>query len=140
MCGGVNAVVEAMCAGVSHRGLICAPLDGAGASRLDELDRCSWGRVHELARNVAGGLARAGVGRGDAVAVLAGAPGEVAALVQGIWLCGASVTMVHHPTHRTDLAVWAADTGGVLAAVGASTLVVGDPFLAAVGQFEPPRV
>ena len=36
--------------------------------------RHTWGEVHERARRIAGGLAAAGVGHGDAVAVLAGAP------------------------------------------------------------------
>ena len=68
--------------------------------------------VHEQARQVAGGLAAAGVGRGDAVAVLAGAPVEIAPIAQGIWMRGASLTMLHQPTPRTDLARWAADRRG----------------------------
>lgn len=35
--------------------------------------RHTWGEVHERARQIAGGLAAAGVGPGDAVGVLAGA-------------------------------------------------------------------
>jgi non-ribosomal peptide synthetase component F len=37
----------------------------------------SWREVHERARRIAGGLAAAGVGPGDAVSVLAGAPEEI---------------------------------------------------------------
>lgn len=63
--------------------------------------RQSWAEVHERARSIAGALAAAGVGRGDVVAVLAGAPVEIAPTAQGIWMRGASVTMLHQPTPRT---------------------------------------
>ena len=36
--------------------------------------RHTWAEVHERARQIAGGLAAAGIARGDAVGVLAGAP------------------------------------------------------------------
>ena len=65
--------------------------------------RHTWGEVHERARRVAGGLAAAGVGHGDAVGVLAGAPVEIAPTAQGLWMRGASLTMLHQPTPRTDL-------------------------------------
>ena len=39
--------------------------------------RHTWGQVHERARRIAGGLATAGVGHGDAVPVLAGAPASI---------------------------------------------------------------
>ena len=45
--------------------------------------RHTWSGVHETARRVAGGLAAAGVGHGDAVGVLAGAPVEIAPTAQG---------------------------------------------------------
>jgi fatty-acyl-CoA synthase len=60
--------------------------------------RHTWGEVHETARRVAGGLARIGVGPGDAVAVLAGAPVEIAPTAQAVWMRGASLTMLHQPT------------------------------------------
>lgn len=115
----------------TRRGLIAAPVDDDGRSRLGELRTTSWAQVHEQGLRVAGALQEAGVSEGDAVAVLAGAPIEIAPLVQGIWMCGASVTTLHHPTHRSDLSAWLADLSGALAAVGASTVVVGSPFLAA---------
>ena len=65
--------------------------------------RHTWGEVHEKARRIAGGLAAAGVGHGDAVGVLAGAPVEIAPTAQGLWMRGASLTMLHQPTPRTDL-------------------------------------
>jgi fatty-acyl-CoA synthase len=94
--------------------------------------RHTWGEVHERARRIAGGLARAGVGCGDAVPVLAGAPAEIAPTGQGIWMRGASLTMLHQPTPRTDLARWAEETTTVIKMIGAKTVVISDPFIAAV--------
>ncbi|CQD12027.1 acyl-CoA synthetase [Mycobacterium lentiflavum] len=93
--------------------------------------RHTWGQVHERARRIAGGLASAGVGRGDAVPVLAGAPVEIAPAGQGIWMCGASLTMLHQPTPRTDLRRWAEETTAVIKMIGANAVVISDPFLAA---------
>ena len=76
--------------------------------------RHTWAEVHERARRIAGGLAQGGIGRGDAVAVLAGAPVEIAPTAQGIWMRGGSLTMLHQPTPRTDLQRWATDTTGVI--------------------------
>jgi fatty-acyl-CoA synthase len=94
--------------------------------------RHTWREVHDRARRVAGGLAAAKVGHGDAVAVLAGAPVEIAPTAQGIWMRGASVTMLHQPTPRTDLARWAEETAQVIDMIGAKTVIVSDPFLPAV--------
>ncbi|MFT4200457.1 long-chain-fatty-acid--CoA ligase [Gordonia sp. (in: high G+C Gram-positive bacteria)] len=88
----------------------------------------TWSQVREAGRTAAAGLAAAGIGKGDAVAILAGDPGDVADLVQAIWLRGASFTMLHQPTPRTDLEVWLAETREVIAMLGAAALVVGDPF------------
>ncbi|MGV0792960.1 fatty acyl-AMP ligase [Mycolicibacterium sp. XJ1819] len=93
--------------------------------------RHTWAQVHERARRIAGGLAAAGVGHGDAVAVLAGAPVEIAPTAQGIWMRGASLTMVHQPTPRTDLVRWADETTGVIKMISAKAVVVSDPFMAA---------
>jgi fatty-acyl-CoA synthase len=76
-------------------------------------------------------LAAAGIGRGDAVAVLAGAPVEIAPTAQGIWMRGASVTMLHQPTPRTDLVRWAKETADVIDMITAKAVVVSDPFMAA---------
>ena len=91
--------------------------------------RHSWLEVHQRARAIAGGLAAAGVGPGDSVAVLAGAPVEIAPTAQGIWMRGASVTMLHQPTPRTDLEHWAADTSNVIDMIDARAGVESDPFL-----------
>ena len=93
--------------------------------------RHTWGEVHERARRIAGGLAAAGVGRGDAVPVLAGAPAEIAPTGQGVWMRGASLTMLHQPTPRTDLQRWARETIAVIKMIGAKAVVISDPFLAA---------
>lgn len=93
--------------------------------------RHSWAQVHDRARRVAGGLAAAGIGPGDAVAVLAGAPVEIAPTAQGIWMRAASATMVHQPTPRTDLARWAEETTAVIDMISAKAVVVSDPFMAA---------
>src|SRR6185312_16130579 len=53
--------------------------------------RHTWGEVHERARRIAGGLAAAGIGHGDGVGVLAGAPVEIAPTAQGLWMRGASL-------------------------------------------------
>ena len=79
--------------------------------------RHTWAEVHERARRIAGGLAAAGVQHGDAVAVLAGAPVEIAPTAQGIWMRGASLTMLHQPTPRTDLQRWAEETTAVIAMI-----------------------
>lgn len=98
--------------------------------------RHTWGEVHERARRVAGGLAAAGVGHHDAVGVLAGAPVEIAPTAQGLWMRGASLTMLHQPTPRTDLALWAEDTTTVIDMIEAKAVIVSDPFLAAVPVLE----
>jgi fatty-acyl-CoA synthase len=93
--------------------------------------RHTWIEVHERARRVAGGLAAAGVGHQDAVAVLAGAPVEIAPTAQGIWMRGASLTMLHQPTPRTDLQRWALETAAVIDMIDAKAVVVSDPFMPA---------
>jgi len=106
-------------------------LKGMITGEPDAPVRHTWGQVHERARRVAGGLAAAGVGRGDAVAVLAGAPVEIAPTAQGSWMRGASVTMLHQPTLRTDLLRWAEETTTVIDMIDAKAVVVSDPFMAA---------
>ncbi|CAJ1580257.1 fatty acyl-AMP ligase [[Mycobacterium] wendilense] len=98
--------------------------------------RHTWGEVHERARRIAGGLAAAGVGHGDAVGVLAGAPVEIAPVAQGLWMRGASLTMLHQPTPRTDLVVWAADTMNVVDMIEAKAVIISDPFMAAAPVLE----
>ncbi|WP_299563104.1 fatty acyl-AMP ligase [uncultured Mycolicibacterium sp.] len=98
--------------------------------------RHTWGEVHERARRIAGGLAAAGVGPGDAVGVLAGWPVEIAPTAQGLWIRGASLTMLHQPTPRTDLAMWAQDTLNVIGMIEAKAVIVSDPFLSAIPVLE----
>jgi fatty-acyl-CoA synthase len=63
--------------------------------------------------------------------VLAGAPVEIAPTAQGIWVRGASLTMLHQPTPRTDLARWAEETTGVIDMMSAKAVVISEPFMAA---------
>jgi fatty-acyl-CoA synthase len=98
--------------------------------------RHTWGEVHQRARQVAGGLQAAGVGHGDAVCVLAGAPVEIAPTAQGLWMRGASLTMLHQPTPRTDLVVWAEDTMTVIDMIEAKAVIVSEPFLVAIPVLE----
>ncbi|CDO06962.1 long-chain fatty acid--CoA ligase [Mycolicibacterium cosmeticum] len=98
--------------------------------------RHTWGEVHERARRIAGGLAAAGIGPGDAIGVLAGFPVEIAPTAQGVWMRGASLTMLHQPTPRTDLAVWAEDTMTVIGMIEAKAVIVSEPFIVAIPVLE----
>lgn len=98
--------------------------------------RQTWGEVHERARRIAGGLAAAGVGPGDAVGVLAGFPVEIAPTAQALWMRGASLTMLHQPTPRTDLAMWAEDTVTVIGMIEAKAVIVSEPFNVAIPVLE----
>ena len=106
-------------------------LKGMVTGEPDAPVRHTWAEVHERARRVAGGLAASGIGHGDAVAVLAGAPVEIAPTAQGIWMRGASLTMLHQPTPRTDLQRWAEETTAVINMIDAAAVVVSDPFMPA---------
>ncbi|HVE97377.1 MAG TPA: fatty acyl-AMP ligase [Pseudonocardiaceae bacterium] len=93
--------------------------------------RLTWTQVHGKALRAAGtltGSAAPAVQHGDAVAVLAADPALIAPAVQGVWLAGGSVTMLHQPTPRADLAAWAADTVQVLGMIGAKLVLLGPPF------------
>jgi fatty-acyl-CoA synthase len=102
--------------------------------------RRNWAEIHHQARRMAGGLARLGVGPGDRVGVLAGVPAEIAPAVQGLWLRGACLTMLHQPTPRTDLKAWARDTLAVIAMIEATVVVVSDPFMALMPVLSKCRV
>ena len=90
--------------------------------------RRTWSDLHALARRVAGALVEDGLRPGQAVAVLAGLPAEIAPVAQAIWLAGGSMTMLHQPTPRTDLTVWRDDTLRVLKMIDARAVIVGSPF------------
>ncbi|MBB5153603.1 fatty acyl-AMP ligase [Saccharopolyspora phatthalungensis] len=87
----------------------------------------TWAEVHAEARRIAGALGH-DLGPGRVVAILAADPGVIAPAVQGVWLGGGSVTMLHQPTQRTDLAHWAEDTVRVLKMIGARLVLLGAPF------------
>jgi len=90
--------------------------------------RTTWAQVHAAAMTGARRLEVSGIGPGDSVAVLAAGPAEVAPVAQAAWLAGGSVTMLHQPTARTNLATYAEETAGVLALINAKAMVLGDPF------------
>lgn len=90
--------------------------------------RRTWGEIHQLARSATGRLAAAGVRPGDAVAILAAQPVDVAPIAQGAWLAGASVTMLHQPTARTDMRHYLPETAAVLRVIRARAVVLGPPF------------
>ncbi|MHA3019715.1 fatty acyl-AMP ligase [Mycobacterium sp. BMJ-28] len=98
--------------------------------------RHTWGEVHERARRIAGGLAAAGIGPGDSVGVLAGFPVEIAPTAQGVWMRGGSLTMLHQPTPRTDLAVWAEDTMTVIGMIELKAVIISEPFVVAIPVLE----
>jgi fatty-acyl-CoA synthase len=95
--------------------------------------RCTWPEVHAAARRMAAAL-RAGDGEvsglqhGAAVGILAGEPASIAPAAQAVWITGGSVTMLHQPTARTDLAAWAEDTLSVLRMIDAKLVLLGAPF------------
>lgn len=95
--------------------------------------RRGWPEVHATARRMAAELQRGGgptgvLVPGTAVALLAAQPSEIAPTAQAVWLAGGSVTMLHQPTARTDLAAWAEDTVRVLEMIGAKLVLLGPPF------------
>jgi fatty-acyl-CoA synthase len=91
-------------------------------------ERRTWAQVHTVARRIAADLVANGLQPGTSVAVLAGDPALIGPAAQATWLVGGSVTMLHQPTARTDLAEWAADTVRVLEMVGAGLVLLGPPF------------
>ncbi|WP_106849441.1 long-chain-fatty-acid--CoA ligase [Blastococcus sp. Marseille-P5729] len=102
-----------------------------------EFLREDWARIHLDARRAAASLAARGIGAGDAVALFMGSPRHVAVATQACWLRGASVTMLHQPTARTNLTTYAADTFGILQTIDADALVLGPPYADVVEHFAP---
>ncbi|TCO58410.1 fatty acyl-AMP ligase [Actinocrispum wychmicini] len=90
--------------------------------------RRTWAQVHEQAQVMAGGLVDGGLAPRSAVAILAADPALIAPAIQAVWLSGGSVTMLHQPTPRTDLAVWAEDTLRVLSMIDSKLVLLGSPF------------
>ena len=95
--------------------------------------RRTWPEVHDTARRMAAALragadGQPGLARGASVGVLAGEPAAIAPAAQAVWLSGGSVTMLHQPTARTDLAVWAEETVAVLKMINAELVLLGAPF------------
>ncbi|MEV4239733.1 fatty acyl-AMP ligase [Nocardia sp. NPDC050408] len=94
----------------------------------DALRRKTWAELLRHSRCAAQSLADQGVTMGSRVAILAGEPEDVVVAVLACWLLGASATMLHQPTHRTDLTVWARDTIRSLDVIDAKLVLIGPPF------------
>ena len=91
--------------------------------------RRPWRDVHSTARRMAAGLRSVTDGRAPvSVGVLAADPAAIAPAAQAVWLTGGSVTMLHQPTGRTNLAAWAEDTVSVLKMIDAELVLLGAPF------------
>ncbi|MPZ84689.1 MAG: AMP-binding protein [Actinophytocola sp.] len=103
-------------------------LRGVTTGEPNEAVRTTWAQVHTQARAMAGSLVSRGMARHGAVAVLAAEPAAIGPAVQAVWLAGGSVTMLHQPTPRSDLAVWAEDTLRVLNMIGSKLVLLGAPF------------
>jgi fatty-acyl-CoA synthase len=95
--------------------------------------RTTWSDIHQRALGGAATLAERGLGPGQAVAILAGTPAEVAPAAQAVWLAGGSVTMLHQPTARTKLEHYATETMATLKVIGARLVIVGEPFTELAG-------
>ncbi|MFI6026108.1 fatty acyl-AMP ligase [Amycolatopsis magusensis] len=116
----VDTLVATAAGGGQQRGMV--------TGEPQEPVRRTWAEVHEQAKRFAGELIHRGLEPGSAVAVLAAAPALIAPTVQAVWLAGGSVTMLHQPTPRTDLAEWAEDTLRVLRMIGSELVLLGEPF------------
>lgn len=116
----VDKLIETANAGGRQRGVT--------TGEPNEPVHTTWARIHEQARAMAGALVAGGLARHDAVAVLAAEPAAIGPAVQAVWLGGGSVTMLHQPTPRSDLALWAEDTVQVLNMIGSKLVLLGAPF------------
>ncbi|WP_433710861.1 fatty acyl-AMP ligase [Nocardia sp. CA-084685] len=94
----------------------------------DALGRKTWSELLRHSRCAAQSLTDQGASMGSRVAILAGEPEDVVVSVLACWLLGASATMLHQPTHRTDLTVWARDTVRSLDVIDAKLVLIGTPF------------
>jgi fatty-acyl-CoA synthase len=56
---------------------------------------------------------------------------EIAPTAQGAWMRGASLTMLHQPTPRTDLVRWAEETMAVIDMIDVTAVIISDPFMPA---------
>ncbi|HET9143060.1 fatty acyl-AMP ligase [Actinophytocola sp.] len=102
--------------------------NGVVTGEPTEPTHTTWAQVHEQARAIAGDLVANGLAKHAAVAVLAAEPAAIGPAVQAVWLAGGSVTMLHQPTPRTDIAHWAEDTVRVLSMIDSKLVLLGAPF------------
>ncbi|TAM87027.1 MAG: acyl-CoA synthetase, partial [Jatrophihabitans sp.] len=88
---------------------------GERSTLLFEGRRCSAGELGGLARRMAGGLHRAGVGAGEQVVVCMANCPEVLAAYQALWRIGAVATPVLFLLSEQELHHVLVDSGAVLA-------------------------
>ena len=86
-------------------------------ARPTDLARDPRHAARRAARRAGGGRAS---GEARPSACWPASPATIAPAAQAVWLLGGSVTMLHQPTARTDLAAWAEETVGVLKMIGAA--------------------
>ncbi|ONI77769.1 long-chain fatty acid--CoA ligase [Actinosynnema sp. ALI-1.44] len=120
----MSRFVDALLGNAATRGKVKGIVTGEPGDPV----RRTWEQVHHEARKMAGALVEGGLGPQSAVAVLAADPVLIAPAIQAVWLSGGSVTMLHQPTPRTDLAVWAEDTLRVLTMIDSKLVLLGAPF------------
>ncbi|MGH3937030.1 MAG: long-chain-fatty-acid--CoA ligase [Pseudonocardiaceae bacterium] len=87
-----------------------------------------WAQVHERARCIASALVERGLAKRATIAVLASDPEIVAMTVQGAWLAGSHVAMLHQPTARTEWKSWIAETVKTLRMISADVVLLGSSF------------
>ena len=98
--------------------------------------RHTWGEVHEKARRAAGGLAAAGVGHGEAVGVLAGAPSR-SPRPRRVSGCAAPLSRCCTSPLRAPTCCCGRRTPRtVIDMIDARVVIVSDPFMAAVPVLE----
>jgi fatty-acyl-CoA synthase len=104
----------------------------------DDPERVPWGRIHEDACSVAGGLQALGIGPGETVAVLGPTSRRVITAIRAIWLTGAAVTVLPLRSRLMSEAEFGEQNHARLSA-GAISLVLADPDLVHVAESAPGR-
>lgn len=96
----------------------------------------SWGRLYQDARAVAASLQQRGISPGDHIHLLGTTTRQLVTAIQGVWLAGGCVTILHIPMRFHSLEQFMSQTRSLLHHGDASMLLI-DPDLAAYYQPEP---
>src|SRR5688500_13984392 len=89
-----------------------------------EPERVEWGRLHEDARRVAGGLQSLGIGPGAHVAILGPTTRALVTTIQATWLCGAAAVLLPLPMRLGSIEEFVAQTRVRVRNADADLLVV----------------